>query len=197
MVVLSCNLLVAQDTKVVDTTNSYGFRLIPSIKKNIYGLAFGLLGSDVVCNNTQTSSSHGINAQVIGQGIFIPLNWRTLSYKQIFDLDSTFRMDSITLNTVHNGLILSTFGTMTGKVNGVSICGLSSYNVKLNGVSVNLFQSKTLLLNGLSLGLINESFLTKGVQIGIVNKSKKLKGFQVGVWNVNDQRSFPFINWSF
>lgn len=187
----------AQNNTVVDSTNAYGFRIIPSIKKNIYGVAIGLLGSEVVCNNAQISTSHGLNIQIVGNGFILPLNNKSFQYSSTFDRDSTISLDSLNYKAIHNGLLVSSFGTFTGKVNGLSISALSSYNLVFNGVSFNLLQTKTYVMNGLSFAIFNQAHLTRGLQLGIINKSKNLRGFQIGIWNVNGKRSLPLINWCF
>lgn len=200
LILLSTNTLnnvLSQNNTVIDSSSSYAFRIIPSIKSNIYGIALGIVGSETVCNNGQSSSSHGLNIQIIGQGLFLPFNNTVFSYDSIFNSDTTIPKDSLSLKAIHNGLLLSSFGTFTSKVNGLSISALSSYNLIFNGISINLLQTKSYFMNGLSFGIFNQSHLTRGLQLGIINKSKKLKGFQVGIWNVNGKRSLPLINWSF
>lgn len=163
--------------------NAYPFWLLPTQKDNVVGIALGLVGSETFCDNKKVISSHGVNFQLIGQGLFIPFNNKAMSYKVIFHDSLAFYIDSEWKDKVrHNGILLSVFGTMTHVTNGIAI---------------NLLANKYALVNGISIGISNESYTTKGIQIGIINRAKKLKGFQFGLWNVNQKRKLPFINWCF
>jgi hypothetical protein len=186
--------------KLDTNNNAYVFRFLPSGKINIYGLAFGIIGSETICNIPGTKKSHGINIQIIGQGLFIPLNPKAFKYKAIFGSDSSWmvsRLDSANYKAIHNGLLISTFGTMTEKTNGISISSWSSLGYFMNGIGINLISSKYAVVNGLSISINNEAYLVKGVQIGVLNRTTKLKGFQFGLWNVNKKRKLPLINWCF
>lgn len=91
-----------------------------------------------------------------------------------------------------NGLSIAPLGTISSKINGVSI-GIVNANTNLNGAIVGVY-NQTYELNGLQAGLINRVEINKGLQIGLFNRSYS-KGFQLGVWNKNSSRSFPILNW--
>lgn len=178
----------------------YGIWLIPSASRNIYGIATGFVGSESICNRPYTKHSHGINLQLIGQGIFqvFLINKAKFNDPQA-NSDSTnlFTQDTIPLRAIHNGLIVSPFGTFTDQVNGLSFSLWMSMGKKINGVSINLLWNFYEKMNGISIGLVNQTAETNGLQIGLVNKSLKLKGIQLGFWNKNEKRSLPIINWNF
>jgi len=202
------------DKDSIKADNSFVFKLIPTAKDNVYGIALGLVGSETVCNIPTTKKSHGINIQVLGQGLFIPLNPRAFGYKINFSSDSSFMVKSIEdvqFKAKHNGLLISTFGTMTEVINGLSISGLSSLGYYMNGLGVNVLSSKYRNVNGVTISINNVSYKVNGIQLGIRNRSNKLigiqlglfnranelRGFQFGLWNINEKRQLPFINWNF
>lgn len=180
--------------------NRYVIWMIPSAASNIYGIAFGPLGSESVCNRPYTKYSHGLNIQFIGQGIFQAFYIKSINFDD-FCLsageNSGFFSDTIPKRAIHNGILLSAFGTFTDQVNGISLSPWMSLGKKVNGVSFNLLWNLYETINGASIGLVNHAVVSNGVQIGLVNKAKTSRGFQFGLWNRNDKRSLPFINWSF
>jgi hypothetical protein len=91
-----------------------------------------------------------------------------------------------------NGLSVAPLGTISDKINGVSI-GIVNANTNLKGAIVGLY-NQTYDLKGLQTGLINRVEINKGLQIGVFNRSYS-KGLQLGVWNKNSSRSFPLLNW--
>ena len=196
-----CSFCYSQtNVDITSKENSYVFRFLPSTKDNIYGIAFGIVGSETVCNFPNTKNSHGINIQIIGQGLFIPLNRNAFGYKTNFMTDSSYMVKNINdvlFKAKHNGLLISGFGTMTDITNGISISFLSSMGYYMNGISINLLSSKYTNVNGLSIAINNEAYKVNGIQIGLINRTNKLKGFQFGIWNVNSKRRLPFINWNF
>lgn len=200
MILISFNheITLAQNDTVKG--NSYVFHFIPSGKKNIYGFAFGLVGSETICNIEGIKKSHGINLQIFGQGFFIPLNRKAFGYKSSLQSDSSWMVKSkndSNYKAIHNGLLLSSFGTLTDKTNGIALSSWCSLGYEMNGITINLFASKYVSLNGLSISINNEANSVKGVQVGIINRTSKLKGIQIGIWNVNHKRKLPIINWSF
>lgn len=52
--------------------NRYVFGFLPSGANNVYGIAFGLIGSETRCDKPFTNKSHGLNVQILGQGFFTP-----------------------------------------------------------------------------------------------------------------------------
>lgn len=91
-----------------------------------------------------------------------------------------------------NGLSIAPLGTISSKINGVSI-GIVNANTNLNGAIVGIY-NQTYELKGLQTGLVNRVEKNKGIQIGVFNRSYS-RGFQLGVWNKNSSRSFPILNW--
>ena len=183
----------------VESKNRYGLWIIPSPAKNIYGLTLGLFGNETICNLPYSKSTHGVNAQILGQGFFLIFYFNEFSFKKIMDpYDPSFAeiQDSSLTKSVHNGILVSTFGTFTDQVNGISISSWMSRGRVINGVSLNLLWNCYDRINGCSIGMVNYASEVNGVQIGIINKSKKLRGIQVGLWNRNEKRSFPILNWN-
>lgn len=91
-----------------------------------------------------------------------------------------------------NGLSIAPLGTISDKINGLSI-GIVNANTNLKGATIGIY-NQTYELNGLQTGLVNRVEINKGLQIGIYNRSYS-RGFQLGVWNKNSSRSFPILNW--
>lgn len=192
--------LANHQDSVLSRENGYVFWFVPTSRDNIYGVAFGLFGSEIICNVPNIKKSHGLNIQLLGQGFFIPLNPRVFGYENMFANDTCWGVtdrDSVIYRAVHNGILLSTFGTMTDVSNGIIISGWFSLGHKANGLIVNALANKYTFLNGLAVSVSNETYQMNGVQIGIINRTRKLRGFQFGLWNVNDKRKLPLINWCF
>lgn len=183
--------------KTLKPYSSYGIAWIPAKAPNVYGVAIGLIGSETVCNLDYTRHSHGLNVQLVGQGIFQPFYIKSL--KNLYALPDSVqkKLKASFMRSFHNGLVLSTFGTMTHKTNGIAISPWMSFGGKLNGIAFNMLWNLYYDMNGASIGLVNHALNVKGVQIGLLNRTKKLKGIQIGLWNKNEKRSFPFINWDF
>jgi hypothetical protein len=178
--------------------NAYILWLLPSTKKNIYGLSIGLIGSETICNIKGTKRSHGVNIQLFGQGIFVPFNRKSFSYKNTMKDDSSFMVkqyDPANFRAQHNGILISGFGTWTEASNGIVISGLSSLGYSMNGLAFNLLSSKYTKMNGISVSINNEAHEVKGIQFGLVNRTNKLSGVQIGLWNVSGKRKLPILNW--
>lgn len=174
--------------------------LIPSVSKNIYGIAIGPVGSEVICNRHYTKYSHGLNLQIPGQGFFQTFYINKMRFKDFYaneNSDSLSLQNTFPKRAIHNGLIISPLGTFTDQVNGISFSLWMSMGKKINGLSFNLLWNLYEQINGITIGLVNHTAATKGLQIGFVNKTIKLKGFQIGLWNKNEKRSLPLINWNF
>jgi hypothetical protein len=91
-----------------------------------------------------------------------------------------------------NGLSITPLGTISDKLNGISI-GIINSNTDLKGATFGLY-NQTFQLQGFQIGFVNQVQNSKGIQLGVFNKSYS-KGLQVGVWNKNKERSFPILNW--
>lgn len=191
------------DTLALDKKekNRFVIWIIPASAKNIYGLAIGPIGSEAMCKKHYTKFSHGINLQLIGQGFLQTFYISKLHFNDLYSSDS-FHLnqnsyDTLPIRSMHNGLLISPFGTFTDKVNGISLSLWMSMGRRINGISFNLLWNLYSHVNGLSIGFINHEVIIKGLQIGLVNKAIKLRGIQIGLWNKNECRSLPVINWNF
>lgn len=107
-----------------------------------------------------------------------------------------------------NGISVNGFYNFSTKMNGLHVSGIANVCKNMNGLSVAFANSSEKLngiqvgalndadyFKGIQLGLYNHSTKYKGIQIGLVNKTKSQQGLQVGFWNINNKRSFPFLNW--
>ena len=115
--------------------------LIPSASRNIYGIAIGLVGSEAICNRPYTKYSHGLNLQIPGQGFFQTFYINKMRFNDFHsneNLDSLSLQDTLPKRAIHNGLLISPFGTFTDQVNGVSFSLWMSMGKKINGLSFNL-----------------------------------------------------------
>ncbi len=110
---------------------------------------------------------------------------------------TTTNMNGLNISLVNkfknfNGLSIAPLGTISDKINGLSI-GIVNANTNLNGAIVGVY-NQTFELKGLQTGLVNQVDINKGLQIGVFNRSYT-RGFQLGLWNKNSSRSFPLLNW--
>ena len=181
--------------------NRYAIALIPSGARNIYGIAIGPMGSEGFCNLAYTKYSHGLNLQIPGQGFLLAFHISIIANfgetEQTPENDSLAFYDTMPLRAVHNGLILSPFGTFTSEVNGISLSLFMSLGQTVNGVSINALWNLYDKVNGVTIGAVNTIGTVKGVEIGLVNKTAHLHGLQFGLWNKNQMRSLPIVNWNF
>jgi len=169
--------------------------LLPSVVPQFYGLAPCLVGSDAICNLPYTKTTNGINVQLFGTGFTALLNPTEFSYEAMFNEENGWMQNRNTIpKAVHNGLLISLFGTLTPVSNGIMLGGFSSAGNLMNGLSINGLQNKYTTANGICIALINQCYELNGIQIGLINRSTKLKGLQIGLWNINGQRKLPLIN---
>ena len=175
--------------------NAYVFHFIPSVKENIYGVSFGPVGSESICNVSYLRKSHGLNFQLIGQGLFIPLNVQEFSFDSLLLKPDTLLFTTQNARSLHNGLLLSIFGTYTDFSNGIVLSAGCSFGRKVNGLAFNLFANKYYVANGIELGIQNQAYKVSGLQIGLFNRCVVLNGLQIGLWNVNEKRKLPIVNW--
>jgi hypothetical protein len=108
----------------------------------------------------------------------------------------------------NNGISVNGFYNYATKMNGLHVSGLANVSKNMNGLSFS-FSNTSENLNGIQIGLLNDadyfngiqvglythSLKYRGIQIGLVNKTQSQKGLQLGFWNINNKRSFPFLNW--
>ncbi|MBZ0242738.1 MAG: hypothetical protein K8F24_05955 [Bacteroidales bacterium] len=192
---------MAENDTVSKKLNKYVLGFVPSKANNIYGIAIGPLGSEIICNKPYTKYSHGLNLQIPGQGFiqsfYIFNSPFKKAYKANLSENALTHADTALKRVIHNGLLVSLTGTFSDQVNGISISGWMSLGNTINGISINPLWNLYFRINGLSISLFNSTIETKGTQIGLINKTLKLKGIQIGIWNKNEKRSLPFINWNF
>ncbi len=184
----------------VKVKNKVILGLLPSKANHIYGLAFGLIGSECMCAVTYKRYSHGLNIQIPGQGVF----WTGMFVKSFkkykpkkYNIKDYEKDEDTWVKSCHNGLLLSLTGTFTSKINGVSLSPWMSRGYIHNGIAINLLFNDYMFFNGIAIGLKNRTYEIKGIQIGLINHAKKMKGIQIGLWNKNEHRSLPIINWGF
>nr|WP_315249827.1 hypothetical protein [uncultured Flavobacterium sp.] len=91
-----------------------------------------------------------------------------------------------------NGISIAPLGTISDKINGLSI-GIINANTNLKGGTFGLY-NQTYELKGFQFGIVNQAEKNKGIQLGAFNKSYS-RGLQLGIWNTNSKHSFPIINW--
>jgi hypothetical protein len=198
-------------TPIIAAQTKYGIWLIPSFAEKINGIAIGPVESiyyDNSCNDTQ-QIINGVTIDLIGLGFLTPFALKDDMYNDIFQNreDSVFvkkflisadsNLKKEQHRPINNGLTLATTGIVTGKVNGVLICGFANLTSIMNGLSICPFMNFSVVNNGVSIAAVNRSYRVNGVQIGLFNRAVVLKGFQIGLWNKNLKRSLPFINWGF
>jgi hypothetical protein len=196
----SCQFLRAQVSgneadSSLKPSNAYVLHFIPSVKDNVYGIAIGPIGSETICNVTNTRKSYGINLQLIGQGIFIPINRKVFSFEQLLLNPMPDLINQIACKVMHSGILISTFGTYTDISNGFVLSLGFSYGRKINGIAFNLCSGKYITVNGMELGIQNQAHAVNGLQLGLLNRCVQLNGLQIGLWNVNEKRKLPIINW--
>ncbi len=191
-VLLSASLVLPIWLSAQAMRNSYVIKPIPCARDNIYGFAIGPIGSESVCSPANMKRSHGINLQIIGNGIFQPFKIGR-NEPAVASADTA----GVTGGSQHNGLLLSTFGTRTTVVNGISISGWMSALERVNGISLDLIWTRTLELNGAAIAMVNEAEMMRGVQIGLINRSRRGNGVQIGLWNRNERGAMPLLNWKF
>lgn len=200
LILLLCILVFdpihAQDSLQKKVPTPFGF--LPSTAQNIYGLAIGPIGSESICNLGYTRHSAGLNIQFIGYGIFqVFYIWKGKEMIQhdAVEADSLNSGLPFMSRTSHAGVVLSGFGTWTGKIHGVSISPWMSYGREMKGLSVNLLWNLYNRVDGVSLGLFNQADTMKGLQIGLVNFANRLNGAQLGLLNITKRRTLPLLNY--
>lgn len=200
LLILLCSISFFNDCVFAQKNVSYPIAFLPSSKTNIYGLAVGPIGSEVLCSAKYIKKSTGLNIQLFGQGFMLAFTAFNPPFQETYKNTESFvdfSNENLDLKSFHSGLIISPFGTMTSRIDGFSVSCCMSGGKIINGVSVNLLWNLYDESNGLSIGLFNSNLKTNGFQLGLINKTVKLKGFQIGLWNKNEKRSLPIINWNF
>jgi hypothetical protein len=152
---------------------------------------------DIIENNAKKHDS-------IIKHNFIIKNWNYTANLKINGLNlstgcffTTTNMDGLNISLGNkfknfNGLSITPLGTISDKINGVSI-GIINANTNLKGATFGLY-NQTYELTGFQFGIVNQVEKNHGIQLGVFNKSYS-RGLQLGVWNKNSKHSFPFLNW--
>lgn len=161
-----------------------GFIIIPYLPK-------------IIKNNAKKHDTINDNNFVIKNWNYTPnlkINGLNLSTGCFF---TTTNMNGLNLSLGNkfknfNGISITPLGTISDKLNGISI-GIINSNADLKGVSFGLY-NQTNQLKGSQIGIVNQVQNSKGIQLGVFNKSYS-RGFQLGIWNKNKDRYFPFLNW--
>lgn len=200
LVVINPGKTTAQ-SKTESKVQKYGVAFIPSLAHNIYGLAIGPIGSESICGEFHYKKSHGINIQILGQGVIWMLNKKPGS-EVLYKVDTSYYPEDTLKKydmkrAIHNGLLISPLGAIQTSINGLDISFLCSEGPSLKGLSIASVYNQFNQIKGLCIGLVNKSGSSKGVQIGLINNSHQLKGIQLGLWNKSSQRKMPLINWGF
>lgn len=173
----------------------------PSKAGKINGITVGPLESTIFDSLDQTIN--GITVIGAGMGILVPMTSRD-PVDEFFVKDKTDDQLKKSIDSFisfyshkikHNGIVLSTFGIITGHVNGISISCFSGVTGRVNGIVINPMINFAYEVRGISIGGLNSSVKVTGIQIGIFNKAAFLKGLQIGIWNKTRKRRLPFINW--
>jgi hypothetical protein len=152
---------------------------------------------EIIENNTKMHDS-------IPEHNFIIKNWNYTPNLQINGLNlstgcffTTTSMNGLNISLGNkfkdfNGLSIAPLGTISDKLNGISI-GIINTNNDLRGVIFGIY-NQTYALKGFQFGIVNQVQNSKGIQIGVINKSYS-RGLQLGLWNKNKEHSFPILNW--
>ena len=99
---------------------------------------------------------------------------------------------------VINGIQLNIVSLESTFTKGVELSCYGSFNSRIDGVGFSIFMSKHYVVNGVTFATLgNQDLVCNGIQIGLFNTCRNLKGIQIGLFNKNQERSLPFINWSF
>jgi hypothetical protein len=152
---------------------------------------------EIIENNTKMHDS-------IPEHNFIIKNWNYTPNLKINGLNlstgcffTTTSMNGLNISLGNkfkdfNGLSIAPLGTISDKLNGISI-GIINTNNDLRGVIFGIY-NQTYALKGFQFGIVNQVQNSKGIQIGVINKSYS-RGLQLGLWNKNKEHSFPILNW--
>lgn len=141
-------------------------------------------------------TTNGIKIELLGMGFLVPLAPGAPHPVTEHELDSLKKNP----DSIVNGLEISLSGTATcnqGIVTGISAGYIGQVHLQVNGLSVSMIGNFAGEHNGLQLAASNWAGVMNGFQIGLINRCFNGKGIQIGLWNVNPERSMPFINFHF
>lgn len=139
-------------------------------------------------------NQHDFKIQNFNTLLHVKLNGINISSGCFF---TTTNMNGLNLSLANkfknfNGISITPLGTISDKMNGISI-GIVNANNNLNGAIIGCY-NQTYQLNGMQIGIVNKVEKNQGIQIGIYNRSFS-RGFQLGFWNKNAKRCLPILNW--
>lgn len=152
---------------------------------------------DIIENNSKKKDS-------IPKHDFVVKNWNYTPNLKINGLNlstgcffTTTNMNGLNISLGNkfknfNGLSIAPLGTISSKINGLSI-GIINANTDLRGATFSIY-NQTNQLRGIQFGIVNQVEKNKGIQLGVFNRSYS-RGLQLGIWNKNKERSFPILNW--
>lgn len=197
----------------------------PSSVNRIYGLAIMPFGSGFIYDKPQSVTGLALHGAGVGAVLpLVPFQFYD-KYKDIgdnrdleqelgrasvkvvdraMDIDRERVVDSVAASEFGpspslvsiNGGLFSLTGTLSYKMNGVSVSMFSTAHGFINGISACPIYNRTFHLNGVTIGAFNDSYHVNGIQIGIFNSTYYLNGIQIGIINRNKKRTTPILNWS-
>lgn len=186
------------------------------------GVKIGIASIDT---NAISSVTNGLNLELIGVGLLIPLIPRSpiaendSEYVEAKKYYSGAKINGLNisasgnaLNAKINGISIGYVGQIQYSVNGFSATSFTNLVQEHNGIMCAIFINDAYAMNGLQIGILNGVKNGNGIQIGgrinvarnfnglqiaLHNVAKNLKGIQIGLWNVNQKRKLPLFNWNF
>ncbi|MES2765304.1 MAG: hypothetical protein V4642_05520 [Bacteroidota bacterium] len=222
LILLSVSSAFSQiDSTIKENPNIFPIWTFHDDSVNIHGFSIGIstLKSDI---NTHTN---GIKIELIGAGLFYPLfpshptaldesSFQTIKAGPIAQRINglNLSMSGTWCHCITNGLLIGAVSQYNFQVNGISGSFITNISQIHNGIQISAI-NRSFIMNGVQIGfagnnvhiangiqigvMVNSTVIMRGVQVGFLNFADDLKGIQIGVWNVNQDRSFPFFNWSF
>jgi hypothetical protein len=218
-ILIVVGITYAQTVEKIKVINFFAFK--QTVHKT-NGVKIGIAAID---SNANSSVTNGLNLEIIGVGLIIPIIPRS----PIAENDSEYieakkyycgaKINGLNisasgnaLNAKINGISIGYVGQIQYKVNGFSATSFTNFVQEHNGVMAAIFINHSYKMNGVQIGIFNGVNIGNGIQIGgrinvaekfsgvqiaLHNVAKNLKGIQIGLWNVNQKRKLPLINWNF
>jgi hypothetical protein len=203
-------------------TKVFSFFAFKQTMHKTNGIKIGIASIDT---NANSSVTNGLNLEIIGVGLIIPIIPRSpiaendSEYIEAKKYYSGAKINGLNisasgnaLNAKVNGISIGYVGQIQYRVNGFSATSFTNFVQEHNGIMAAIFINEAYKMNGMQIGIFNgvnignglqlggrinvaEKF--SGVQIALHNVAKNLKGVQIGLWNVNQKRKLPILNWNF
>ena len=157
--------------------------------------------------------TNGVRFEIPGIGLpALIVNGSLINIDETDEILNGLNISSGTIgNVAYNGMTLGLFVQNGTVINGLAIAGIWNAMDKSNGIQISGLLNEATSSNGIQISISNSAeYMTGfqigganytnrkmiGIQIGIFNKSTNTKGIQLGLWNINENRTLPFINWS-